>query len=316
MRNFITDNGEHFRNNFLMDGDADPGSGNAPGGTTGDLGKKVGDTDKDKDKLLTQDQVNKILADHKRGLRNELDELRSTLQDKDTTIEELKASQEDITAVLQELAGSDEEGSDEEGSVINMDPNRPLSEIIRDMAVKLTDYENVINELNQGFDERINDLETHLESEAALREVAEEDALISERDAVLQRALIKAGCIDTDVGLKLFEDLCEIDSETGDWWIVDDRTGEEFILSEGIEKFLPDYLKKPLTAREGAGSRGGITTTSDVDKMKIRLTELDGEIITLQKEYGNTRSQSTLLKAQQMMKEKNQLQRDLRAAKI
>ncbi len=265
------------------------------------------------EKTLTQDQVNKILAEHKRGLRKEIDDLRGVLNDKDSTIEELRASQEEITNVLKDLSEPAETG---EEPVVNVDPNRPLGEIIKDMAMKLTDYEKAIVDLNDGFDERLKDLEANLEKESSLREVAEEDALLSERDAVLQKALSKSGCIDMEVGLKIFEDCCEIDEETGEWWVVNDRTGEEWPLGEGVGKMLPDYLKKPLTAGAGAGSRGGTTGASEIEKMKSRVLEINGEVEKLQTEYSKSRNTITLATTQKLLREKNQLQRELRASKI
>lgn len=266
------------------------------------------------EKLLTQSQVNKILAEHKRGLKKEIEELRSVLNDKDSTIEELKTSQEEIATTLQELSQPYIEEGEE--PPVNIDPNRPLGDIIKDMAIKLTDYENAIMELNEGFDTRLKDLESNLEKESSLREVAEEDALLAERDTVLQKALARSGCIDMEVGLKLFEDCCEIDEETGDWWVINDRTGEEWPLGEGVGKMLPDYLKKPLTSREGAASRGGTSGMNEIEKMKTRVIELNGEIITLQAEYQKSRNSNILASAQKLLRERNQLQRELRAAKV
>lgn len=278
-------------------------------------GKPVAEAAKQDDKLLTQDQVNKILADHKRGLRKELDELKSVLNSKDSTIEELRASQEEITNILTELSIPDE---DESGGkpIINIDPNRNLGEIIKEMAGKLTTYQKAIVDLNDGFDTRLKDLESNLEKESSLREVAEENALLSERDAVLQKALAVVGCIDMEVGLKLFEDCCEIDDKTGEWWVVNDRTGEEWPLREGVAAMLPDYLKRPLTGKSGGGSRGGTSGMPEIEKVKARIVELNSEIATQQAEFQKTRNTNILAYTQKLLREKNQLQRDLRIAKV
>jgi hypothetical protein len=264
------------------------------------------------EKTFTQDQINKMLAEHKRGLKNELETLKNTLSDKDSTIQELQAAQEQINATLAELS----KAAAEKGAKVNIDTNKPLQDIVREMAEKVTGYEGTIKELKGEFGKRIEDLESNLEKESSLRQIAEEEALVSERDMVLQRALAKSGCIDMEVGLKLFEDCCEIDDETGEWWVVNDKTGEEWPLLEGVGKMLPNYLKRPVTDQGGAGSRGSGMPMSEIERSKSRVSEIDGEMKSLQDEYQKKRSPNILAKVQNLMRERNELLRNLRLAKV
>jgi len=302
--------------------DEGEGAGGAAGaGDAGDKGAAAagaGDAgaagDKGKEKVIfskeQQDYVNKLLADNKRGLRAELEKTNLTLAEKETMLNELVESHNEV---LEFIKGISEPGEEGKKPIINMDSNRDLKDIIKDMGGKLQEFA----EKEETWEQRFGELEGKHETEIALREIAEEESLIAERDSLVQRALIKAGCSDIKTALKLFEDNIEVDEQTGQWFVVNDETGEDWPLGEGVEKLLPDYMKKPLTERQGAGSSGSrAAMQSELQANKSKLTTLDEEITGLKAEYGKNPSSTLLSKVQQKARARNQIARDLRSAQV
>ena len=278
-------------------GKSEPGKGEHEGG----------------EKLLTQEHVNKLLADHKRGLKKEIENLTQLVQDKDATIDELRTAQQSIEKVLKEISEKVKSAPDAKPIV---DPNKPIADTIKEIAEKVVGYEAGMKSLQDSFDKRIVDLEANLEKESSMRELAQEEALAAERDMVLQKALSKLGCIDMDVGLKLFEDCCEIDEETGEWWVVNDKTGEDWPILEGVNKMLPTYLRKPVVGKGGAGSRTTEEAMGEIDKMKTRADEIDSEIQKLQQDYKKSPTAEIMAKVSHLTRERNKIKRDLRVAKV
>ena len=308
----------------LNEGDTSTGAGagvvDAGTGTGAAVGSKPADgggdtvTGTGKEKIVftkeQQDYVNKLLAENKRGLRADLEKTAQTLTERDRAFQELAASHQEVVDFLNSLQEDDEDGKK---PIINVDGTRDLKDIVKDMAGKLTESHEQI----ATYEQRFGELEGKLETEAALREIAEEEGLIAERDALVQRALISVGCTDIKVAMKLFEDNIEVDEETGQWFVVDDETKEEWPLKEGVAKLLPDYMKKPLTGKGGAGSTGSKDALlSDVQTNKAKLSEIDGEIASLKAEYLKTRNQSVLTKVQQLVRKKSELARQLRNVSI
>jgi len=268
------------------------------GGEKGAAGAKGSE-----EKFFTQDQLNKMLAENKRSLR-------LALEEKDKVINELHSKVGSFEERFESLSGTIEGLTKGDKANINIDKNKPLEEIIKEMGQKVAEYDDVIKNTNS----QIEELGGRLEAEAALRELAEEESLISERDARLQRALSKTGCRDIDVGLKLFEDSCEVDEDTGEWYVVNDKTGEEWALEEGVEKLLPDYLRKPITEREGAGSGGSSRITlTEVQAKKNKASEINQRIVELKAEYSKDRDKNKLIEVQRLAKERHKLQLELRS---
>jgi len=304
---------------MLMEANADGSAGGggdagAAGADKGAAAAKPGDKGAagagDKDKYFTQDDVNRMLAEHKRGLKKELETLGGQLTERDQKLQELMESHEEVVNVLKELSAS----ADDKGKkpLINMDGNRDLKDIIKDVTSKLTEYE----EEKATWEERFGEIEGKLETEAALREIAEEEALIAERDSLVQRCLIKTGCNDIKTAMKLFEDNIEVDEESGQWFVVNDETGEEWPLAEGVEKMLPDYMKKPLTERTGAGSTGTKGAMGDIQKAQSRIGEIDDQLAALKAEYQKQPDRTKLIEVQKLTREKNALARQVRSARV
>lgn len=272
--------------------------GGAAEGDKGAAAAKAGD-----EKFFTQDQLNKMLAENKRSLRAALEEKDKVITDLHNKVGSFEERFGTLTETIESLT------KNKEGS-INIDKNKPLEEIIKEMGQKVAEYDDVIKNTNA----QVEELGGRLEAEAALRELAEEEALISERDARLQRALARAGCRDIDVGLKLFEDSCEVDEDTGEWYVVKDKTGEEWSLEEGVEKLLPDYLRKPITDREGAGSGGNTRITlTEMQTKKNKAAEINQRITDLKAEYAKDRDRSKLIEVQRLTKERHKLHMELRS---
>ena len=126
---------------MLMEANADGSAGGggdagAAGADKGAAAAKPGDKGAagagDKDKYFTQDDVNRMLAEHKRGLKKELETLGGQLTERDQKLQELMESHEEVVNVLKELSAS----ADDKGKkpLINMDGNRDLKDIIKDVA--------------------------------------------------------------------------------------------------------------------------------------------------------------------------------------
>lgn len=290
----------------LCEGEGDAGGA----GTPEDKGKGGAD-DPNKGKTFSQEDVNRFLADHKRNLKEQLTKYENDLKAKDQTLEELQASQMEILNTLKTLGGGGDDGKSK--PIINTDPNRDLKDIIKDTVGTIQK----LAEANETFEEKLGELQSGFEAEQAMREIAEEEALISERDSMLQRALLKNNCLDIKNALKLFEDMVEIDTDTGQWFIVDDENNTEYSLAEGVAKLLPDYMKKPLTQRSGSGSGSpSLDNATDVQRANGRLKELEQQIAGLQVEYKNNPSRNLITKVQTLSRERNKLARDLRMQSV
>lgn len=93
----------------------------------------------------------------------------------------------------------------------------------------------------------IEEFNRRLELLKQFRHLEAEEALAMERDNILYRILAEVGCRDDalEVAYKMFADALEIDTETGIWYFVDEKTGDDGTqdLVAAIKERLPDYLK-------------------------------------------------------------------------
>lgn len=283
------------------------------GGGAGAAGEGEGGADEKK--FFTQEQVNAMMKDHKLGLRKEVDALKFTLAEKESYLDDLMGKHKELETSIEELKklGIAPKGSGGEGD----DKNKPLSDIIKEATTKIKTLEEGIGKIKKEYDGRLGELEGDLDKERSLRQIAEEEALVTERDSALQKALLNAGCREdaVDVAIKMFDDMVEIDTDTGQWFLVNDKTGEEWPLTEGVFKNLPAYMKRAMTDKKGAGSFGS-TGVSDEAQVSGKIATIDAEIEKLQGDYAKSRDGGTLVKVQRLLREKKQLERQMRMAKV
>ena len=77
---------------------------------------------------------------------------------------------------------------------------------------------------------------------------------VANRDRILSDSLNQHGVVSLDGGLKYFRDDLTFDEETEEWSF-STKDGARYTIPEMVQKFTPDWLKKP--AQQGGGSGGG-----------------------------------------------------------
>jgi hypothetical protein len=73
-----------------------------------------------------------------------------------------------------------------------------------------------------------------------LREQAEQEKLLQQRDQLLTEALNKADCLDIVGGKRYFQDQVKYDEDEGQWKFFTDD-GVDLELGEGVKENMPDY---------------------------------------------------------------------------
>ena len=228
-----------------------------------------------KPKVFTQEEVNALLAENRRGLQSENDKLKQQLKD---TMGEREAFEEMIVEAAQEQ-GIDPDDFDENGDYHGPDLEEGGGEEEEEggegeeegvpRGANPPEIERIVRSLNQKWERRIEAMQRDLEKEKQSRQKAEENGILKERDAMLSNILTNLDVVDAEGARRFFLPQLEYDSESGSW-LYEMKDGLRVAPEKGIADELPAYLKKPVTTG-GAGSRPG--STQNLGRTKVAELE-------------------------------------------
>ncbi len=245
-------------------GSGDDGSGSAGGTGDGeDVNKDTGFTTKQ------QDQVNRLLATHKRELRKERDELKASL---DTVTSTLNDANEKL-AKLEEASNANDDDKDK-GKKPTPSEERD-NELRGQLAQVKKDSEAQIATLTS----KVTDGEDKLAK-------TEQRRLTILRASAIKDALLSAGSVDPALQAQMFSDRLEYvpDSDTFMFRKKKKEYEDEGVLvsvSQGIKDELPDWCKKPIDVRSGSGGANaegkGKASADDLTQAKQKLDLLKKE---------------------------------------
>jgi len=252
-------------------------------------------------KTFTQDELNKILAEHKRGLQKELQDLKTRL-DGETK------SRGELEDMLIEAAGG-EEAVDRfmQTGELDADGDRSRNVNVDDDeegGIPIEGAESIqalVNGINKRHRAEMDAIRKRLDKEIETRENLETTRLEQDRDAMLADALVKNDVVDVGAGVKLFRDSMEYDEDLTKWRFKS-KDGLYLDPDAGIAESLPDWMRKPMTGTGGSGSRGsspGVTAS--------QLTRKQAELAELEKKAKATGNQNDIMVYQKTSREVKEL---------
>lgn len=201
------------------------------------------------EKTFTQDQLNSILADHKRTLQSE----NAGLKDQIGT---LSKQWEEFQTMLTSMVG-EEEGDEGEDGADPLVAGADDDEINKRLAW-----------LQKKHEQELSALRGTVENEKKLRMDAEERRKLTERDSQLADALLKNDVVSLEGGMKYFRDNLYHD-ETSSKWKYRAKDGLTFDIDEGIREELPPWLRKPSTTSGGSGSASAISSALEMKSAEV-----------------------------------------------
>jgi len=237
--------------------------------------------DGDGGKTFTQEQLNHLLAEHKRGLQSKLDGLEKRLGDYEDMLIEAAGGEEAVNHFMEtgELPEGEEGDDDGGGEYYTDERGQPidLSQLSPEEAGALgiegaTDVSALVRGIQQRHSRELNAIKTRLDKEIQRREEVEQRNLESQRDQLLADALVKNNVIDVSAGLKLFRENMELDPDEGKWRFKT-KDGLYMDPDTGIAETLPDYLRKPMTGG-GSGARGSAPASVVASQLARKKEEL------------------------------------------
>lgn len=228
-----------------------------------------------KPKTFTQEEVNAMLADNKRGLQSENDKLKQQLKDQ---MNEREAFEQMIVEAAEEQ-GLNPDDFDEDGAYHGPDLDEeeedddPAAGEGEDDGVPRganpPEVERIVRGLTKKFDRQLQSMQQALDKEKQARQTAEEAGILKERDAMLASILNNLDVVDSEGAKRFFLPQLEYDADTGSW-LYEMKDGLRVAPEKGIADELPTWLKKPQTTG-GAGSRPGSTQNLG----RTRVAELE-----------------------------------------
>lgn len=234
---------------FIAGGD---GTGEGSGDGEGNDKKGSGDSEK-KESLFTQEQVNQMMASHKKGLQ-------AAAVSNDKKIAELTSQLSDMKDLISKYAPKDPELKNPDD-----DPDAKLTDI--ELADKRLEYERKKNKAALEASEK-----KALEITKKLEET-EQRRLSAEKDRFLDEALVKARCLDNKMGKRMFREQMEYDPESNEWYFMS-LEGVRMTPEEGIENDLPDYLRRAQSKTGSGGKSPKAVLESALTKQKDEVQDL------------------------------------------
>ncbi len=226
------------------------------------------------EKTFSQDDVNRMMADNKRGLQSQVDGLKTQLKGFHTEREQFEKSVLDAAAA----AGIDPDDFDDDGTYHGTVPdNTPAP---GSGSPNPPEIQKIVDNLNDRWtrkmDVKVGAVTKELEQERVIRIKAEEKAKQKELDVILSTALSKADVVDLEGGRRYFMPQMIWDDDT-ERWLYLGKDGIKVEIPKGIEDELPSWLKKSYVGG-GAGSRsssGSSSGKSNVVDLQNRVKELE-----------------------------------------
>jgi len=226
-------------------------------------------------KTFSQDDVNRMMADNKRGLQSQVDGLKTQLKGFHTEREQFEKSVLDAAAA----AGIDPDDFDDDGTYHGTIPDPPTS-TGGGGTPNPPEIQKIVDNLNDRWtrkmDVKVGAVTKELEQERVIRIKAEEKAKQKELDVILSTALSKADVVDLEGGRRYFMPQMVWDEDT-ERWLFEGKDGIKVEIPKGIEDELPAWLKKSYVGG-GAGSRGSSGSSSgksNVVDLQNRVKELE-----------------------------------------
>ncbi|MDQ6989203.1 MAG: hypothetical protein Q9M19_04910 [Mariprofundaceae bacterium] len=252
-------------------------------GQQSDLQSSEAPQDSGDKRLFTQEQVNYIVAQNKRALREEvkaqgealkkltdqLDALQSRIHD----FFEHKTAEPEIPPATEQHAASQPPPAD----ATRATPPRDAS----GRFTKAPDQQNPqIRDLHRQLDQmmrRTEELTRQIEEERRKRIEAEIERREAARDSLIASALSRADVYDVDFALPYFKNKTRWDEDTQQW-IYTTKDGLDTTIEEGVIKELPPFLRKPKTTKTGSGGThqqgpGAQTASAELQSLRQKLDE-------------------------------------------
>jgi len=255
----------------------------------------------DSNKTFTQDDLNRILAEHKRSMQKELQDLKSRLDQE-------SKSRGDMEDMLIEAAGGEEavERFMETGELDNDGGYDESVNIDGDDegGIPIEGAESVqalVNGITKRHRAEMEAIRKRLDKEIETRENLETVRLEQDRDAMLADALVKNNVVDVGAGVKLFRDSMEYDEDLSKWRYKS-KDGLYLDPDAGIAESLPDWMRKPMTGSGGSGSRG-----SSPGVAASMLTRKQSELAELEKKAKSSGNQNDIMSYQKASREVKEL---------
>lgn len=211
-------------------------------------------------RLFSQEDVNRIMAEHKRSLQAENVVLKDQLGTLVKGQEAMQRQWEELQSAISEVAGDDaaDLDADDDGAGRGADTD---SEINKRLAW-----------LQKKHQQELDSLRAVVEQERKLRTDAEQRRLLTERDSALQEALAANDVVSLEGGMKFFRDNLYYD-EDAVRWKYKAKDGLTFDVKDGIAEELPDWLKKPSTSKGGSGSQAALVNAIDGKAGEIKAAQ-------------------------------------------
>lgn len=242
----------------------------------GDKGGKGGEGDPS---TFNQEQVNKILATHKKSLQ-------AQAQASESALKKITGEMDTLKETLAKLNVADPN--------VDLDADKNLS--ATELAEKRIKYE---QEKNHKLLEAAN---ARNEETLSQLQATEKRRLDAERDRFLDEALHKVGCRDLKMAKRMFREQMEYDVEASEWSFNSEKGGSMSV-EDGVDADLPDFMRD-TKARPGSGGKspkarleGSIVAKEDeltAATDKARATGDDSEmasILRIKRELSALKSQ-------------------------
>jgi hypothetical protein len=212
------------RNPFICSaeaGDGDDGPDGGPGGDDNKDDKK--DTPPDFAKMFTD--LSQTLSGAVASLKKDITEIKKS--------DPSKIFQEQITKLKEELSQNKEKQEEKKGG---------------------TPDEVFLRQQHKEMQDQLKLLQDQLSTERSAREVAEKARRDTEKDRILNSALVAADAIDPEFAASNFIHKIVFNEEENKFFYQDGD--EQLRVEDGIKKYLPNYMKKAKSGSGGSGGRG------------------------------------------------------------
>lgn len=190
----------------------------------------------DNPKMFSQEDVNRIMADNKKGLQKQNTVYEGQIGTLTTQVSDLKD-------LIGKFAPAGDPGDDDpEGG----DPGDAGLTDIEKMEKRFKYDQKVSDKKFTALEKRLKDADDKVIS-------TEKRRLVAEKDRFLDEALLKSHCHDLGMAKRMFREQMTYDAQN-ESWVFTTKDGVEMTPLEGVDADLPDYLRSART-QGGAGGK-------------------------------------------------------------
>jgi hypothetical protein len=268
------------------------------------------------DPNFTQEDLNRILASHRRSLQSENTDLKT----------QLGSMQEDMSSLKNMLSDAAKDAGVElspEGELISPDGDRYSStpegydeyvkmmtppkgvngELWRTVQGVRVGHENQMSDVKDQLSENQKQLQQALDTlqeERSIRLKAEDTMRTTQRDNLLTDALTRSNCADLTAGIRYFTPESKYVDGVG-WMFVPKgatETHEYIPLEDAVNKYIPPVLVRSASSQGGSGAQEQTTSSESVDADINQQESLVKELYDrAQMSKGETRAVSAYMSA-------------------